>query len=165
MGLDFTGLFAGQEPPADSKPPELHSIGLDRLQQERQAILDTYRRQQDAIKRSNSLETEILKGLQAGEPIPSLFLKAIECIGLITGNTVLKTMAERDITAVYGIGLQQPEALKLELDAVQQRLKKLHEAADRSGTQPDEKARIVSAIRAHTERAQMLQGLIDRAGA
>lgn len=39
---------------------------------------------QDNIRRAGHLRAEILKGLDSGEPIETLFLKAAECISKMT---------------------------------------------------------------------------------
>ncbi|MCL2677318.1 MAG: hypothetical protein FWE43_04610 [Streptococcaceae bacterium] len=54
-----------------------------------------YQEYQDNIKKSGHLNTEILKGIQTGEPLPFLFLKAIESIGLMTGDKLFLSQVEK----------------------------------------------------------------------
>ena len=50
-------------------------------------LAGAYKEHQENIKRVEQLRTDINKGVQAGEPIYKLLLKAIECISLMTGDT------------------------------------------------------------------------------
>ena len=76
--------------------------------------LEVYRTYQENIKRSGQLQTDILKGVQAGEDIYSLFLKAVQAISCMTSNKTFYSQVEADLISIYGIGLQQPAPLKLE---------------------------------------------------
>jgi len=111
--------------------------------------------------KSQLLQSEILKGLKLGEDVYSLFLKAVETISLMTGNSLFYSQAEKDLIAIYGAGLREKPALWLELEAVQGRLQKLREAVGRE-TDPDSQERIRRAITAHEARAGELGKLISQ---
>lgn len=52
-------------------------------------LRQAYKTYQDNIRAAGQLRTEIIKGCKAGEPDRELLLKAIECIGLMTGEGVI----------------------------------------------------------------------------
>ena len=115
--------------------------------------LEVYRTYQENIKRSGQLQTDILKGVQAGEDIYSLFLKAVQAISCMTSNKTFYSQVEADLISIYGIGLQQPAPLKLELMDTQKRLDRLREAEQR---EPNIDS-IKRAITAHQNRIAELE--------
>lgn len=171
--LDFGGLFAEQEKVAEGlktglnsipqkEPPEQAKILLLDTQRERedhQRSIDVYRTYQENIKTSGQLQTDILKGVQAGADIYSLFLKAVKAISLMTSNTAFYSQIETDIKNIYGIGLQLPAPLKMELMGTQERLDRLREAEQR---EPNIGS-IKRAITAHQNRIAELEKQIAKA--
>ena len=121
--------------------------------------LEVYRTYQENIKRSGQLQTDILKGVQAGEDIYSLFLKAAQAISCMTSNKTFYSQVEADLISIYGIGLQQPAPLKLELMDTQKRLDRLREAEQR---EPNIDS-IKRAITAHQNRIAELEKQIAKA--
>ena len=180
MELDFTGLNAiGYSGPLDerltcdstSRPSDSKnaSTGLygglaglqgeaDRRNQEKERNLEVYGTYQNNIKISGTLQAEILKGARNGESVYSLFLKAAKAISLMTSNSTFYSQLQADITAIYGAGLLEAIPLEMELTAVQERLQRLREAE----TREPQKASIQAAIKAHEQRAEQLQALIQR---
>ena len=123
--------------------------------------LEVYRTYQENIKRSGQLQTDILKGVQAGEDIYSLFLKACKAISLMTANTVFYSQLEGDIRAIYGQGLLDPLPLQIELQQTQERLTRLREAEERE-LEADSRERIKRAVKAHENKIAELEALIAR---
>lgn len=121
--------------------------------------LEVYRTYQENIKRSGQLQTDILRGVQAGEDIYSLFLKAVQAISCMTSNKTFYSQVEADLISIYGIGLQQPAPLKLELMDTQKRLDRLREAEQR---EPNIDS-IKRAITAHQNRIAELEKQIAKA--
>ena len=121
--------------------------------------LEVYRTYQENIKRSGQLQTDILKGVQAGEDIYSLFLKAVQAISCMISNKTFYSQVEADLISIYGIGLQQPAPLKLELMDTQKRLDRLREAEQR---EPNIDS-IKRAITAHQNRIAELEKQIAKA--
>ena len=152
-----TGL-AGEQTQAPAKALIIES---QREEKERKRTLEVYRAYQENTRKSGQLQTEILKGLTAGEDIYSLFLKAVQAISCMTSNTMLYTQAETDIKTIYGAGLLEKPPLKLELEETQTRLQKLTEAQGRE-RDIDGKQRIGAAIKAHQNRIAELEALIQR---
>lgn len=109
--------------------------------------------------KSQILQSEILKGLQLGEDIYSLFLKAAKAISLMTANSLFYSQAEKDLISIYGIGLKEKPALWIELESVEDRLGRLEEAIGREAD-PDNQDRIKRAITAHRSRAEDLRRMI-----
>ena len=118
---------------------------------------------QENIRRSGTLQSDILKGLAEGEDIHSLFLKAVEAVALMTNNNQLLQQAESDIVTVYGVGQGQAQPLRQELEAVEKRLFNLEESL-LWWTDQDEQRRIQRAIDAHRRKAEKLRELIAECG-
>ena len=133
----------------------------DRKKQDIDRSLAICREYQQNIKTSSQLQTEILKGVRAGEDIYSLFLKAVKAISLMTSNTVFYSQLEGDIRAIYGQGLLDPLPLQIELQQVQERLKRLREAEERE-LEADSRERIKRAVTAHENRIAELEALIAK---
>ena len=131
----------------------------DQNKAEKDRNLEVYRTYQENIKRSEQLQTDILKGAIAGEDIYSLFLKAVQAISCMTSNKTFYSQLEEDIKTIYGRGLQEPAPLLLEIQQAQTRLDKLREAEQRE-TEPDSLQRIQSAIKAHESKIAELKALI-----
>lgn len=188
--LDFTGLFTQEEAPESpvepflgagsskepvsiEKPSQGQINGLEREQakqlflqasreqEDHKRSLEVYRTYQENIKTSSTLQTEILKGLKAGEDVYSLFLKAAKAISLMTSNSLFYSQTEEDLKAIYGRGLQEKPPLQIELQEVQTRLQRLIEAEKREEAS-DSKQRIQRAIQAHENEATKLRGMIEK---
>lgn len=188
--LDFTGLFSQEEatespvepllgagainnPIEPQKPVQGQINGLEREQakqlflqatreqEDHRRSLEVYRTYQDNIKTSSTLQTQILKGLKAGEDVYSLFLKAAKAISLMTSNSLFYSQTEEDLKAIYGRGLQEKPPLQMELEEVQERLQRLREAEKREQAS-DSKERIHRAIQAHENKATELRGMIEK---
>lgn len=156
------------------KPVETPSEGLEgqqakklyldtqREREDRQRSLEVYRTYQENIKTSSQLQTEILKGLKAGEDVYSLFLKAAKAISLMTSNSLFYSQIEADIEAIYGRGLQHKPPLQKELQDTQERLQRLLEAEQREQP-PDSRERIQRAIEAHRATIERLEDMIAKA--
>lgn len=130
----------------------------DERESEKYRAIQVYKEYQNNIRTSSQLNTEIIKGLQAGEDIYRLFLKAIKSISLMTSDNVIYTIAERDIREIYGIGLQEPQPLKIELEQVAERLAKLEKAeAEHNGLN------ISRAIKMHRTKVAELTELLEKA--
>lgn len=123
--------------------------------------LEVYRAYQENIKRSEQLQTDILKGVQAGTDIYSLFLKAVQAISCMTSNGLFYSQLEGDIRAIYGVGLQEAPALQIELQQTQERLTRLREAEERE-LEADSRERIKRAVKAHENKIAELEALIAR---
>jgi len=114
-----------------------------------------YKEHQENIKRAGQLRAEINKGVQAGEPVYRLLLKAIECISLMTGDKLFYDMNKNNLQTIYGI-LEEPAAIEIERQEVQKRLNNLKAAYDKE-RDPGAKRRIKNAIKAHQEKLEQLQ--------
>jgi len=137
----------------------IHSHRLDAELQERERTREMYATYQDNIKRAGSLRADLLKGIQRGEEPLALLLKAVECISLMTGDTVIYDQSKEDILAIYGWGLGSPEPLHAELKDTVNRLERLKRAT----VPPEDQPRLERAIRSHEEHIESLQRAIARA--
>lgn len=135
-------------------------VRLERDKEERARLLETYQLLQDNIKASGTLRTEILKGARAGESIATLFLSAVKCISLMTGDTVFYSQIEADVKAIYGEGLLEPEPLQIQIQEVEERLGKLQHSLTRAGITSFERQRIENAVQAHQKKKEELLGLL-----
>lgn len=138
-------------------------LDTQREREDRQRSLEVYRTYQENIKTSSQLQTEILKGLKAGEDVYSLFLKAAKAISLMTSNSLFYSQIEADIEAIYGRGLQHKPPLQHELQDTQERLQRLLEAEQRE-PEGNSKERIKAAIKAHRAEIERLKGMITKTG-
>lgn len=136
-------------------------LDTQREREDRQRSLEVYKTYQENIKTSSQLQTDILKGLKAGESVYSLLLKACKTISLMTSNSVFYSQIEGDIRAIYGQGLLDPLPLQIELQETQERLTRLREAEQRE-LDGDSKDRIKRAIKAHEAKIADLETLIQR---
>lgn len=127
---------------------------------EKQRTIDIYKEYQSNTIKSSQLQAEILKGLNAGEDITTLFLKAAQAISTMTNDSIFYNQVKESITAIYGAGLQEKIPLNIELEQVEQRLFYLEEAA--LWNEGGELLRIQRAITAHKEKAQRLRELIEK---
>jgi hypothetical protein len=137
-------------------------LDAQREREDHQRSLEVYRTYQENIKTSSHLQTEILKGLKAGEDVYSLFLKAAKAISLMTSNSLFYSQIEADIEAIYGRGLQHKPPLQKELQETQTRLQRLLEAGQREQP-PDNRERIQRAIEAHRAAIERLEDMIAKA--
>lgn len=95
-----------QEKPANGLETPLN--GIQQLQRradnQKDAIAraaEVYKRWQDNIKATETLQAGILKGVAAGEDIYQLFLKAVKALSLTVNNDLLYTQVERDLAKNY----------------------------------------------------------------
>ena len=112
---------------------------------------DVYKQYQKNIMLTGQLDTEIIKGLQAGEPLPSLFLKAMKAFYLCKGAENALPIIEDTLLTVYGTGLKEAEVRAMQADQIQQRLDNLRRAYTAADTD-SEKRRLQQAIKAHESR-------------
>lgn len=132
---------------------------IDQAQSLKYQALIIHREYQKNIKVSEQLQTEIIKGLQSGEDIYNLFLKAMKSISLMICNDVQYTMAEQYIREIYGIGLGEQTPLKIELEQVKERLNRLMQ----SKTQGiDYNQSIDKALASHQNKIKIIEGLIAK---
>lgn len=160
------GLKTGLQGIPQKEPPEQAKILLLNTQRERedhQRSLEVYRHYQENIKTSGQLQTDILKGVQAGTDIYSLFLKAAKAISLMTSNSLFYSQIEADIEAIYGRGLQHKPPLQKALQEAQERLQRLLDAEQRE-PEGNSKERIKAAIKAHRAEIERLNGMITKTG-
>lgn len=129
MELDFTGLdsLAKKKPPAttpqervlgqgeykntseEESPGDSLKTPIDGTQElqrradnQRDAIAraaEVYKRYQENIKATETLQAEILKGVAAGEDLHQLFLKAAKALSLTISNDLFYSQIERDLAA------------------------------------------------------------------
>lgn len=130
---------------------------------EKQRTLDIFREYQENIKRSGQLQTEILKGVKAGESVYNLFLKAVKAISLMTSTSLFYSQIEADTRAIYGRGLQHKPPLQKALQEAQERLQRLLDAEQRE-PEGNSKERIKAAIKAHRAEIERLKGMITKTG-
>lgn len=113
MELDFTRLKEiSQIPPSNEaqventstkytaskgsdKPRE--SLELQRKKARYNDMLEVYKEYQANKKIANQLQTDIRRGIQGGESMDELFLKAIKVIGLMTGERHYYEMTRKQL--------------------------------------------------------------------
>lgn len=141
-----------RSPSGDAGSGAIHRLESEK--KERENTRQMYATYQQNIKRAGMLRADIAKGLKRGEGPLAILLKAVECISLMTGDTVIYTQSKEDILAIYGWGLRQLAPLKAELEDAQHRLAMLTRP-ELKDSPPDAQKRIERAIQDH-------RGLIAR---
>lgn len=137
-------------------------INLTREKEDMQRTLEIYRRYQDNIKKAGNLREDIFKGVQAGEPVQILFLKAVECISRMTGNQNFLTQIAEDFKVIYGEAFLEKIPLAAELGEVEKRLEKLKDALARETTEPNARDCIKKAIKKHEEKRERLKEFLKQ---
>lgn len=138
-------------------------LDAQREREDHQRSLEAYRAYQENTKRSEQLQSEILKGIKAGEDVYSLFLKAAKAISLMTSNSVFYSQIEDDTRSIYGRGLNYKPPLQKALQEAQERLQRLLDAEQRE-PEGNSKERIKAAIKAHRAEIERLKGMITKTG-
>ena len=128
---------------------------LNQLKQDNEKVAELYRQEQENIKKAGDFIPEITKGILAADNPLNLLLKAINCIGLMTGNKVFYSQSLTDIKAVYGIGLHDPQAIEIDLQETDSRLAKLWAAINEAA--PEEQKNLERAIKEHEQRIEYLK--------
>lgn len=165
--IDFSPLRELNKGGTSTLPPSAPDISprLQALSDENRAKLEhaanVYAEYQKNTLLSDSLQCEINKGLKAGEDIYTLFLKAVQAVSLMTNNPTFYNVARKDLLAIYGMALEKPPALQIELNEVQARLDKLRQAAERE-QDTDDIARIKTAIQYHEKAVEQIKKKIEK---
>lgn len=118
--------------------------------------VEVYKEHQENIRKVGQLNTEILKGLQSGENLAILFLKAVKALTLCTGNKADYDIIESTLLAVYGTALHDEEVVSINADAVQSRLDRLRKALTEV-TDRNERSRIEQAVQVHQKQLDRLK--------
>ena len=115
---------------------------------------------------ADQLRAEVMRGLQCGEPVERLLLKAIQSIALKENDTVSYPEAKKTLIAIYGDALGQPVPLQIELEETEQRLARLRKAYEEGEeVEPhDVQERVKNAIRSHEARIILLKDKIAGRG-
>lgn len=113
---------------------------------------------------ANQLQVEVMKGLQSGEPVERLLLKALESLALKDNDTVSFPEAKKTLIAIYGDALSQPVPLQIELEEFETRLERLKQAYEegKETEAKDTQERVKNAIMAHENRIALLKKKIGQ---
>lgn len=113
---------------------------------------------------ASQLQVEVMKGLQSGEPVERLLLKALESLALKDNDTVSFPEAKKTLIAIYGDALGQPVPLQIELEEFETRLERLKQAYEegKETEAKDTQERVKNAIMAHENRIALLKKKIGQ---
>jgi hypothetical protein len=120
--LDFTILDGGEAKEQGKNAPSVRKkyYKLEEEEKQKAALeeaaakqLEVYAAHQEAKIKSGQLTSEITKGIQAGEKIENLFLKAIECISLMTGDSLFYELNKSNVKKVYGIDVENASFMEI----------------------------------------------------
>ena len=137
----------------------LHRLQIEK--RERNNARKVYAVYQQNMKRAGTLRSDITKDLMAGKDPLAILLKAVECIGLMTGDTISYIQNKESILAIYGWGLQEVIPLKVEMEEAQHRLAMLTRP-ELEDCPLDAQKRITQAIQAHRALIDKLKREIER---
>lgn len=105
MDLDFSILDGIGTPAASTANKEEVPQDLQRESekrtQKRDYALEVYKVYQERTKATEGLQNAIMKGLNAGEPINDLFLKAMKALGMAVDDMPMYEQAARIINEKY----------------------------------------------------------------
>lgn len=127
----------------------------ERKRETERKYIEGLRENQINIQRAGQLRTDIIKAAAAGQDTTTLFLKAAECISLMTGDGVFYDTLRETVRTIHGGAYKDPVPLQQEQTETEDRLQKLRAALSRSETDRDRK-RLQTAINAHEKRLQEL---------
>jgi len=113
-------------------------------------------------RKAAQLQAEILKGANAGEDIYNLFLQASEVISLMTDNKPFIKQIKADITAIYGLALEEQTPLKTALEIVQGRIDKLTLALQQKSICEADKKRITTALQKSNQEKEHINNKIRK---
>lgn len=130
-------------------------------QESRERTRRIYAEYQDNTRRASTGRIDIIKGLQEGQDVCTLFLEAVDVIGSMTGDVDFPRRVRAELEAVHGIGLGEERPRRMALEAIQYRLNRLTEAAAREAD-PGELQRINGAIKAHRAALDRLNATTGR---
>lgn len=109
MELDFS--FMDGAPAADPGPKAELDPGSRQLQRQADKnaakidfALEAWRGYQDAIKATDALQNDILKGLQAGAPLEPILLQALKAVALATNCEPFYIQAKQALEQNYQEG-------------------------------------------------------------
>ena len=161
--------ITADKPPAAPTSPAT-AKGNIKPQVDQQAVTEAlqrrmagaYKEYQGAIRKSGELRTQIIKGIQAGESPSSLLLTAIECIGLMTGDSTFFTTNRENIAAVHGVGLLEDAPLNLQIMEVRERLAMLTRP-ELQAEPENTRRRIDQAVKEHRRRERELIAYLGKA--
>lgn len=186
--LDFSGLFSGKPPETQKNAPETPSerfldkgndftlpkekaknervegtkkllIQYEQAKTDRKNRADAYLQYHQNALKSAELQTAIIKGLNKGQDLTTLFLQAVQAISVMTDCADFYRIVAETVKTVYGLGLRKENALAAELADVEERLDNLQEAY--LWAEGDEQKRIGRAIEAHRSRIKKITELMN----
>lgn len=137
--------------------------GAEREALERAAAagLEASKRAAAATVAAEQGKTAILKGIRAGENIYSLLTTACQVIAAATGDPSFKDQTTREIRAIYGWACGEIPPLKIELEAVRERTRRIKRYLDQTDSiPPQEKNVLLQALQEHQETAMRLDGIL-----
>lgn len=186
--LNFSGLFSGKPPETQKNATETPSerfldkgndftlpkekaenervegtkkllIQYEQAKTDRKNRADAYLQYHQNALKSAELQTAIIKGLNEGQDLTTLFLQAVQAISVMTDCADFYRIVAETVKTVYGLGLRKENALAAELADVEERLDNLQEAY--LWAEGDEQKRIGRAIEAHRSRIKKITELMN----
>lgn len=136
--------------------PETQKEQVRQLAEETHSDSQIYKQYQANVAKTEELQSQILKGIIAGEDCYHLMLIAIKAISLMTSNMNFYNQAVTDSRMVYGDVLGRKEPLQDRLQEVKDRLVKVRAAVD-AEEDPQLKDRLRRSAEAHEERIKELE--------
>ena len=158
---EFKATDHTNTPKTTKKPSEgkLEAQSLQRKADQRKQQLaisaDVLKEYQANKKLTTRIVAEINHGLQQGQDIYDLFLKAVEGLALTTNDPDLMARSREAVQSVYGVGLRKTRAVEIEKQETQKRLKRLTESLEEASNISDQ-LRLKRAIQAHQKRLDSL---------
>ncbi len=105
--------------------------------------------------------TRLLKGIRQGQSIELLFLEATQELAKLLGQENVGEQIEKELIAIYGIGLENSSVRALKIEDLQNTKARLESFLELNGAtlKEDEKKRMKNAIQEQEREIQRLETL------
>ena len=154
--FDFSGLLDQKDNrtnASDAKSEVSENIKkiVFKKQKKEKDRKERFRKEVDRKRELTLIKTAILKGLQTGESIEDLLLKALKGIAVITDDKAFYRQSINDLELIYGAAFENRNIEKIKLSDVEKRLTKLKDYLSNHECEMtlSEKNRVKEAINAH----------------
>lgn len=146
---------------AEKKKLEEEEAKKERKKEQANKRKEASRRQGLSALRNQNGEalTKILKGIRQGLPPAFLLLLATDALSQLLDQENVGEQIERELIAIYGIGLENSEVLDIELEDVRERKANIEKVLELKEylLKEDEQKRLRNAIREHEAIIQRLE--------
>lgn len=178
--IDFSGIYKnknfelleeqpkGMTPIKDILQPLQDRIEIKELintneREKRQSERErrTYIKYQEAIKKTEHLKTEVMKGTANGIDLALLLTKACKCLAILADDEQFYNIVTDNINTIYGKGYQREAVQVAIIEQLEEEAEKLKQALDQDYSD-EEKKRIKSALLFHQKEIEKIKNFFQK---